>query len=113
MTRRSIIRVLLSLLLLMSQQMAFTHAVTHWGGRASPLAGQQETGDNSLSKVFAQHQTCDQCLSFAQIATALGNTPHHFAPADPGSDAIATSSRRAACARTVCVFQSRAPPAVI
>lgn len=32
MTRRSILRVLLSLLLLMSQQMAISHAMTHWAG---------------------------------------------------------------------------------
>ena len=32
MTRRFLIRTLLSLLLLMSQQMAISHAMTHWAG---------------------------------------------------------------------------------
>jgi hypothetical protein len=110
MTRRSIIRVLLSLLLLMSQQMAISHAMTHWGGTINPAAGSGEASDNSLSKSFAQDQTCEQCLAFAQIAGVLGNTPRYIAPDLLGSSNVASCVSKPACARTVCAFQSRAPP---
>lgn len=111
MTRRSVIRLLLSLLLLMSQQMALSHAVTHWSGRMVPsVAAQPASGDGSLSKSFAQDQWCDQCLAFAQIAGSVGSDTRAFAPFNPGADAIAATAERAFRPRTVCAFRSRAPP---
>jgi hypothetical protein len=109
MTRRSVIRLLLSLLLLMSQQMALSHSVTHW--RMAPaLAEQRGGGDANLSKALAQDQWCDQCLAFAQIAGSVGSDSRAFAPFNPGADAIAAKAERAFCPRTVCAFRSRAPP---
>lgn len=111
MTRRSAIRLLLSLLLLTSQQMALSHAVTHWSGRMAPVAAQQHGGaDRPLSKTLAQDQWCDQCLAFAQIAGAAGSDTRTFAPFNPGADAIAPAAERAYSPRTVCAFRSRAPP---
>jgi hypothetical protein len=112
MTRRSVIRLLLSLLLLMSQQMALSHAVTHWSGRMAPAAAQQRAADGSLSGSVAQDQWCDQCLAFAQIAGTVGSAARGFAPPDAASNAVAASAGHARCARTVCVFLSRAPPAI-
>ncbi|MEO7496203.1 MAG: hypothetical protein ABIT83_01240 [Massilia sp.] len=109
--RRSIVRILLSLLLLVSQQMAFTHALSHVSGNASARAGAAAhlQRDGSLSKALAD-QGCDQCLAFAQLVGPLGNTPRWFAVDAVGSEAIAAHASTPAPACTVCVFQSRAPP---
>ncbi|MDB5918044.1 MAG: hypothetical protein JWR40_2278 [Massilia sp.] len=114
MNRRSFIRILLSLLLLMSQQMAISHAMTHWAGSrdgAASLhpsaAGQDERG---VGAAFAQDQTCDQCLAFAQIASAVGSSPRCFAADSAASCAAGPAATQPGCARTTCVFQPRAPP---
>lgn len=111
MTRRSVTRVLLSLLLLLSQQMAMSHMVSHLSGRAVPAAVQHRGADGGLSKSIAQDQWCDQCLSFAQIAGAVGSPTRTFAPLDSGADPLPTLAGHSPCARTVCAFHSRAPPA--
>jgi hypothetical protein len=114
MTRRNITRVLLSLLLLLSQQMAISHAVTHWAGsRHAPAQMQKTAGqmrDGGISSAFAQHQTCAQCLAFAQIAGAIGSPTRSFAPDSAATCARRISTTQPGCARTTCVFQSRAPP---
>jgi hypothetical protein len=110
--RRSIVRILLSLLLLVSQQMAFTHALSHLSGNAPAGASLRAHADRDgmLSKALAADQSCDQCLAFAQLAGPLGNTPRWFAVDAVGSEAIAGHASTPAPACTVCVFQSRAPP---
>jgi hypothetical protein len=110
MIRRSVTRVLLSLLLLLSQQMALTHVLTHWSGRSVPAVAERPVGDASLSRSIAQDQWCDQCLSFAQIAGAVGSPSLDFVPFKPVSDALPPAAGQPACARTVCPFDSRAPP---
>ena len=127
MTRQAFTRVLLSLLLLITQQMAASHAMSHWGAMlgAGQAQGQTQTlgqvqqqarehradgGESELSRAFALDQTCDQCLAFAQLAAPLGNTPRAFAPPDLAAAAIASAASQPACARTVCAFRSRAPP---
>jgi hypothetical protein len=110
MTRRSVIRVLLSLLLLISQQMAFSHVIGHWSGPRSAGLGQLHTGHDSASKALAKHQVCDQCLAFAQIASAVGHTPRSFAPPGLVPGAIACGEDRTVHARAPCAFRSRAPP---
>ena len=114
MIRRSTIRVLLSLLLLLSQQMAMSHAMTHWAGsRDAPVqlntaAGQQQ--DVGISSAFAQDQTCEHCLAFAQIAGAIGSPTRSFAAAAAATCAPPAGASQPACARTTCGFQSRGPP---
>jgi hypothetical protein len=111
MTRRHMIRVLLSLLLLVSQQMAFAHVITHWSGQRGATAGHVARGDGGVSDAFAKDQVCSQCLAFAQIAGAVGNCPRSFAPPALGSYAIACAPEHSVHARTVVAFHSRAPPA--
>jgi len=121
MTRQAFTRVLLSLLLLITQQMAASHAMSHWGAMLGAGQGQTQAlgqvqdhradgGESELSRAFALDQTCDQCLAFAQLAAPLGNTPRAFAPPDLAAAAIASAASHPACARTVCAFRSRAPP---
>jgi hypothetical protein len=114
MTRRFFTRVLLSLLLLMSQQMAISHAMSHWAGsrdatsqQAKAAGGHQERG---VSAAFAQDQTCEQCLAFAQISSAVGSAEHTFPADGAAACALESCASQLLCARTNCVFQSRAPP---
>jgi hypothetical protein len=113
MNRRSAIRVLLSLLLLLSQQMALSHNAWHWKSALAQSMHVHEDGDDRLAKAFAADQTCDQCLAFAQIASALGSTPNTFAVPRVISSTVVRSASQAPCLRTVCPFQSRAPPVVV
>jgi hypothetical protein len=120
MTRRALIRVMLSLLLLVAQQMALTHALSHWAGSLDGTAHALQSvdaadgdDDGSLSRSTAQDQTCHQCLAFAQLASALSNTPRYFAAADPGFFAAASHVVRPGCVRIVCGFRSRAPPGAV
>jgi hypothetical protein len=111
MTRRSFIRVLLSLLLLMSQQMAISHAMTHWAGsREGGAQLHKAAGERGVSAAFAQDQTCEQCLAFAQIASAVGSPARCFAADGAATCVTGPSATQPGCARTTCVFQSRAPP---
>lgn len=118
MMRRRIVHVLLSLLLLVSQQMAFAHAMSHLTGKlggAHPVAAlsqaaSQPDTDKDLSSSVAQDRSCSQCLVFAQMATAVGSTPRQFAPLDLQDERIIALVTTEAAPRTVCAFHSRAPP---
>lgn len=113
MTRRTLFRVLLSLLLLLSQQMAISHAVSHWSGSLGASVKAHEDADSRLSSAFAQDPTCNQCLAFAQLAGALGNPECRFSFAASASYALAGSLRHSNCIRTLVAFQPRAPPALV
>lgn len=112
MMRRCIVHVLLSLLLLVSQQMAFAHAMSHWTGRLvyAPVAAGE---DRELAKAVAQDQSCNQCLALAQLATPVGSTLRQFVAPDLRTEVVAARALREALPRTVCAFHSRAPPSVV
>lgn len=114
MIRRAFTRVLLSLLLLISQQMAAAHITAHWSARAIMMAqaGKPADKDGGASKALAQDLGCDQCFAFAQIASALGQEPRSFVPPCECSRARGAAVQCSRAARTVCVFHSRAPPVV-
>jgi hypothetical protein len=117
MMRRSVVHVLLSLLLLVSQQMAFAHAMSHWTGKLgaphpAALVIQSEV-DRDLSSSVAQDGSCSQCLAFAQMASAIGSTPRQFAPLDLQGERVVAFATTEAAPRTVCVFHSRAPPSFV
>jgi hypothetical protein len=107
MTRRAFVRVLLSLLLVLSQQMAFTHAVSHW----SPASTSAKVSKGPAGQQGAVDRLCEQCAAFAQIAGVISSETRSFAPSTPDSTLISTSEPNDACRRTVCMFDSRAPPA--
>jgi hypothetical protein len=114
MTRQSIIRVMLSLLLLLSQQMAISHGMTHWAGTRDGSAQLRKAvaqhDERGVSAAFAQDQTCEQCLAFAQIAGAVGSPARCFGAERAASGAVVTSPTQPGWARTRCAFQPRAPP---
>lgn len=112
MMRRCIVHVLLSLLLLVSQQMAFAHAMSHWTGRLvyAPVAAGE---DRELAKAVAQDQSCNQCLALAQLATPVSSTLRQFVAPDLRTEVVAARALREALPRTVCAFHSRAPPSFV
>ena len=137
MTRHGFFRILLSLLLLLSQQMAFAHALSHVAGVLTPagltsttvsttasitdstaatgavtIEAALETAaqDRELSSAIAQEKSCHQCLTLAQLAGPLGATPRAFAAPDLCDVAPGVARTDVHCLRTVCAFRSRAPP---
>jgi hypothetical protein len=111
MSRQSFVRILLSLLLLMSQQMATSHVMSHWSvaQQSGPQAVRHQDG-SALSRAVAQDQSCDQCLAFAQLAGPLASHAHGFAFTDPGSALRAPIAPQTARARALRAFEARAPP---
>ncbi|MES3020185.1 MAG: hypothetical protein V4857_01240 [Pseudomonadota bacterium] len=112
MNRRSVIRVLLSLLLLLSQQMAASHALSHYSGKLgnTPASSAQQADERDLSSSFAQDPSCDECLAFAQLSGALGSNTRNAVAEANASCRVEHRSNRAAVERTTCHFHSRAPP---
>lgn len=111
MTRQALIRVLLSLLLLVSQQMASMHVLSHLGGA---LAGSSTTlapsADDGLASAVATDETCSHCLAFAQLAGPVGSTPPAFIIPDAGTSPVVAAAAHDAGARTNLAFNSRGPP---
>jgi hypothetical protein len=112
MMRRCLVHILLSLVLLVSQQMAFAHALTHWTGQLPPVAA-KASSDSDLSSSVAQDQSCSQCLAFAQLASVIGSSPRQFVPLDLQAERVHGYAILEAAPRTVCVFHSRAPPSFV
>ncbi|HEY0062834.1 MAG TPA: hypothetical protein VGC21_11980 [Telluria sp.] len=110
MNRNLFLRVLLSLLLLVSQQSAMSHAVSHWTGSADQAAQAQTNGKRTLPNSVIDDAGCAQCLTYAQMASAVGSPSYVLPALDIGSVHQIAAIPSADCIRTVCVFQSRAPP---
>jgi hypothetical protein len=108
MKRSLFLRVLLSLLLLVSQQMAVSHAMSHWPGAADKAV--QAGAKHAPSKELAHEAGCAQCFAYAQLASALGSPSYLVPLLAVQAFHIASPIPSADCIRTVCVFQPRAPP---
>ena len=99
--RRSIQHVLLSLLLLLSQQMGVAHAVSHLSDV------RQQTSQN---KQLPVEQMCEQCLAYAQIGSALTSAAVLPVVQIAASVVVDGATAQYFSLRTVYAFQSRAPP---
>ncbi|MCS0628594.1 hypothetical protein NX786_04530 [Telluria mixta] len=112
---RSLVHVLLSLLLLVSQQLSVGHGYTHWAEAADTLVQQTaatadtDDGTGKLPKP-GLHDLCGQCAASAQIAFALPSSLRQFVPAELAYAAPAVPATPGICLLTTCPFQSRAPP---
>lgn len=112
MHRRSFLSILLSLVLLVSQQMAMTHVLGHWSGgtAGSQSASAQEAGVNTSPKSLAHNNSCAHCSGYAQLGFALGTTWNARLAVDTAYAQYAMAETPVACAHTACGFQPRAPP---
>jgi hypothetical protein len=93
--------IFLALLLLFTQQMGFAHAISHLSDLSS----------NSVKvKQVPLEKACDHCLAFAQVGSALSSDAGPYTPPPLAAEVALSRVRQDYCSRTVCVFQSRAPP---
>ena len=112
---RSLVHVLLSLLLLVTQQLSLGHGYTHWAEANETLVQQIATdagtddGTDKLPKP-GLHDLCGQCAASAQIAFALPATLRQFVPAELAYAAPALPATPGICLLKACPFQSRGPP---
>ena len=98
-TKRNFIALLL-LLLLMVQQSVLAHTVTHWN----------DVSHNQQEQQVPHEQMCEQCIVFAQFASAL-TSDFLIPPADIATfPAPSCQLMREVLAQIFCVFQPRAPP---
>ena len=79
---RSLVHVLLSLLLLVSQQLSLGHAYSHWNDVQESLVQQSGADAGGKPSKPVLHDQCGQCAASAQVAFALPATVRHFIPAD-------------------------------
>lgn len=110
MLRRSIIHAFLSLLLVVVQQLALTHVLSHGTDGEHQSARRQPAGNGELSRKLASDRICHQCLAFSQVVFAVGSPQFALAVTDTAYPPPAAPATPATCLRTVCVFQPRAPP---
>lgn len=109
---RRLVHVVLSLLLLLTQQLSLGHGYTHWSEvqeRLSQpsLAGQD--GGGKLPKPVL-HDLCGQCAASAQVAFAMPVAIRQFVPAALAYAAPHVTATPGICPLAACPFQSRAPP---
>lgn len=110
MTRRFAFRLLLSMVLLLSQHMALAHAISHWAGSVrAPAAVVQDDG-SELSRAVAEDPACAKCLAFAQVGCAPPCENYVFAPAVDRHAVPASLSAGLPGTGLIRAFNPRAPP---
>jgi len=113
---RSVVHVLLSLLLLVSQQMSVLHGFSHWNEFRQALSRHalvQQAGDASPDgkpSKPALHEICAQCATGAQLAFALPAMAYLFTPLELAFGMLAAPCAQGIRLLTTCVFQPRGPP---
>lgn len=102
--------VFLAFLLLFTQQIGVAHVYSHWVDvtQSDSTFSSEEQAEHR--KRIAVHKVCAECVSVTQMAAALTSPPVTIAIVAIGGGVIAAPATLSACERTVCVFQSRAPP---
>ena len=103
-------RVLLSLVLLLSQQMAMSHALSHWSSQAGGPVVQQVSGDTELAGAFAQDRSCAQCLGLAQLAAPFVSSPRAYVAPELAAIHAPDAATLAWRVQTTRAYDSRAPP---
>jgi hypothetical protein len=109
MSHRLLARLLLSLLLLMSQQIAVSHGYSHWTSTRNAVAAEAAQKDSRVPKSLASDHACALCIAAAHFASAVGTSAFCFFAPDCSYFQVSAVTF-AACLRTVSVYLSRAPP---
>jgi hypothetical protein len=109
-SRRAVIHVVLSLLLLLSQQMAISHVMSHWTDGRGTTAQLSPDGSRKVAEPLASDKHCQQCLAFAQIASAVGNPPQTLAAIGGADGCTLAPAVAPLCRQAIAAFRARAPP---
>jgi hypothetical protein len=110
---RSLVHVLLSLLLLVSQQLSLGHAYSHWNDVKESLAQESAydpDGNGGKPTKPVLHDQCGQCAASAQVAFALPATVRQFVPAELAYAVPSLAPTPGICLLAACPFQQRGPP---
>jgi hypothetical protein len=107
---RSLVHVLLSLLLLVAQQLSLGHAYSHWNDVQETLAQQSAGSPGGKPAKPVLHDQCGQCAASAQVAFALPATVRQFVPAELAYAVPSLAPTPGICLLATCPFQQRAPP---
>jgi len=108
---RSLVHLLLSLLLLVSQQLSLGHGYTHWSEVRETLAQSADDAErDGKPQKPGLHDLCGQCAASAQVAFALPTPIRRFIPAELAYAAPALPPTAGVCLQTECAFQPRGPP---
>jgi multidrug transporter EmrE-like cation transporter len=107
---RSLVHVLLSLLLLVSQQLSLGHAYSHWTDVQESLTQQAESDSAGKPAKPGLHEQCGQCAASAQVAFALPATVRQFIPVELAYAVPSLAATPGTCLLAVCPFQQRGPP---
>jgi hypothetical protein len=110
---RSLVHLLLSLLLLVSQQLSLGHGYTHWSEFRDTLAESVQSADGGRDgkpQKPGLHDLCGQCAASAQVAFALPAPIRRFIPAELAYAAPSLPPTPGICLLTECAFQPRGPP---
>jgi len=108
--RLPLVHVFLSLLLLFTQQLGVAHVYTHWLGVEQQNVRLSDEDQAEHRKRLAVDKICAECVSVAQMGAAITSSPLTLAISTLSTGPITIEATQAACERTTCVFQSRAPP---
>lgn len=110
---RYVLHLLLSLLLLVSQQMALAHGLSHWDDarqHAHAVQSGQGPGASDGPDTAALHDFCAECAFDAQLDVALP-LPHHALPLPASVAVIGTlQGVEGVLSAPLLPYQSRAPP---
>lgn len=88
-----------------------THVYSHWQTATSKSTAQLSRAEHAEHrKGMAAHKVCAECVSVAHMAVAVNSTQPTFAISTVSTGAVIVPVALSACERTICVFQSRAPP---
>lgn len=99
---RSFIHIAFAFLVLLSQQLGISHAITH-------LAVKADSGSLQKKQLPLEKQ-CEQCLAFAALDSGLtSSSPTLLRPAGP-IDAYAAMPFIGPLLAVILAFESRAPP---
>ena len=99
---RTFVHIAFAFLLLLSQQLGMSHAITHLSADASASSTQK--------KQLPAERQCEQCLSFAALDSGLTGSPPAFQrPADP-IDVDVKVMLAAPRPANIRAFEARAPP---
>lgn len=108
---RPFFALLLTLLLLGSQQAAFAHLIGHLGATTESIAHQEDSGHGAA---FALSHVCTTCIAF--VAVTGGGPASNHAPllsAASVGERFCAASESLSPARRIVTCRARAPPAVL
>lgn len=111
--KRQIVYALLSLLLVLSQQLGMAHAISHWSDyrQSGEQVQQLESGAEKAGNAgLALDHNCSQCAVFAQLASALPTRDAAFPAIAYGETFAAAAAAQPQAAPSARPYDSRAPP---